>query len=170
MSDKDQSEVARRGLTNGNFAKGDLAIALGVVFLGLIAGWQTTLIPESAYASVGPRAFAWATSAMLVGMGLLLVKDAVSGGWSHESDDFGEVDWRGGLWLIAGLIANVALIETLGFILTSTLLFICTAKAFGSSKLTRDALIGFALAFVAYVGFDRILGYKIGSGLIERLL
>jgi putative tricarboxylic transport membrane protein len=165
MSDIGSSEAKRGGL-----AKGDLAIAVGVVLLGLIAGWQTTLIPQSAYAAVGPRAFAWATAAMLVCMGLLLVKDAVTGGWSRESDDFGEVDWRGGLWLAAGLVANIALIETLGFILTSTLLFICTAKAFGSGKLTRDALIGFALAFVAYVGFDRILGYKIGSGLIERLL
>jgi putative tricarboxylic transport membrane protein len=165
MSDTDRSKA-----TKGGLAKGDLAIAVGVVLLGLIAGWQTILIPQSAYAAVGPRAFAWATAVMLVGMGLLLVKDAVTGGWSHESDEFGEVDWQGGLWLAAGLIANIALIETLGFILTSTLLFICTAKAFGSIKLTRDALIGFALAFVAYVGFDRILGYKIGSGLIERLL
>jgi putative tricarboxylic transport membrane protein len=165
MSENEQSKARQIGL-----AKGDLGIAIGVIFLGLISGWQTTLIPQSAYASVGPRAFAWATSVMLVGMGLLLIKDALMGGWSRETDDFGEVDWQGGGWLVAGLIANVALIETLGFILTSTLLFICTAKAFGSRKLTRDALIGFALAFVAYVGFDRVLGYKIGSGLIERLL
>ena len=34
----------------------------------------------------------------------------------------------------------------------------------------RDAAIGFALALVSYVGFDRVLGYKIGSGLIEGLL
>jgi putative tricarboxylic transport membrane protein len=165
MSDHDRGKTAHNGL-----AKGDFAIALGIVVLGLIAGWQTTLIPQSAYAAIGPRAFAWATAAMLVGMGLLLVKDAVTGGWSHESDDFGEVDWQGGLWLAAGLVINVALIEMLGFILASTLLFICTAKAFSSTKLTRDALIGFTLALIAYVGFDRVLGYKIGSGLIERLL
>jgi putative tricarboxylic transport membrane protein len=165
MSEKTNSEVSRVDL-----AKGDLAIAVGVVVLGLVTAWQTTLIPESLYAAVGPRAFAWAAAFMLIGMGLLLVKDALSGGWSHESDEFGDVDWRGGLWLVAGLIINVALIEALGFILTSTILFICTAKAFGSERLTRDAMIGFSLALVAYVGFDRVLGYKIGSGLIERLL
>jgi putative tricarboxylic transport membrane protein len=153
-----------------HLAKGDLAIALGIVGLGLIAAWQTTEIPQSAYAAVGPRAFAWATSAMLVVMGLFLVKDAVSGGWSHESDDFGEIDWRGGLWMIGGLAANLALIDIIGFILASTVLFVFTARAFGSGKLLRDAAIGFALAFVSYVGFDRVLGYKIGSGLIERLI
>jgi putative tricarboxylic transport membrane protein len=151
-------------------ARGDLGIAIGVVVLGLVAAWQTTEIPQSAYAAVGPRAFAWATSAMLVVMGLFLVKDAVTGGWSHETDDFGEVDWPGGLWMIAGLAVNAALIDVIGFILSSTLLFIFTARAFGSGKLVRDAIIGFLLAFVSYVGFDRVLGYKIGSGLIEGLI
>ncbi|MGL4240543.1 MAG: tripartite tricarboxylate transporter TctB family protein [Beijerinckiaceae bacterium] len=150
-------------------ARGDLAIGLAVIALGLVAGWQTTEIPQSAYAAVGPRAFAWATSAMLVVMGLFLVKDAATGGWSHEGEDFGEVDWTGGLWMIGGLAANVALIDVIGFILSSTVLFAFTARAFGSRSIARDAIIGFLLAFVAYVGFDRVLGYKIGTGLIERL-
>jgi putative tricarboxylic transport membrane protein len=165
MTGQNTSAAAPRGL-----AKGDLGIAIGVVVLGLIAAWQTTEIPQSAYAAVGPRAFAWATSAMLVVMGLFLVKDALNGGWSHETDDFGEVDWPGGLWLIGGLAVNAALIDVIGFILSSTLLFLFTARAFGSQQLVRDAIIGFLLAFVAYVGFDRVLGYKIGSGLIEKLI
>jgi putative tricarboxylic transport membrane protein len=164
MSDANAAS-ASRGLP-----KGDLGIALGVVILGLIAAWQTTLIQTSAYAQVGPRAFAWATSAMLVFMGLLLVKDAVTGGWSHETDEFGEVDWQGGLWMVGGLVINVALIETIGFILASSLLFIFTARAFGSRSLVRDTLIGLALTVVAYVGFDRVLGYKIGTGWIESLI
>jgi putative tricarboxylic transport membrane protein len=165
MSGEQGSAAAPRGL-----AKGDLGIALGVVLLGLIAGWQTTEIPQSAYAAVGPRAFAWATSAMLVVMGLFLVKDALTGGWSHETDEFGDVDWPGGLWMLGGLAVNVALIDVIGFILSSTLLFLFTARAFGSRQIVRDAIIGFLLAFIAYVGFDRVLGYKIGSGLIEALI
>lgn len=165
MTGENTSATAPRGL-----AKGDLGIAIGIAVLGIIAAWQTTEIPQSAYAAVGPRAFAWATSAMLVVMGLFLVKDALSGGWSHETDDFGEVDWPGGLWLVGGLAINAALIDVIGFILSSTLLFLFTARAFGSQQLVRDAIIGFLLAFVAYVGFDRVLGYKIGSGLIEALI
>ncbi len=151
-------------------AKGDLGIALGVILLGLIAAWQTTEIPQSAYAAVGPRVFAWGAAGMLVVMGILLVKDAISGGWSHETDEFGEVDWPGGLWLVGGLAANIILIDVIGFILASTVLFLFTARAFGSRQLVRDAVIGFLMAFVSYVGFDRVLGYKIGSGLIEGLI
>lgn len=150
-------------------ARGDLGIAIGVILLGLIAAWQTTEIPQSAYAAVGPRAFAWAASIMLIVMGGFLVKDALRGGWSHETDEFGEVDWPGGLWMLGGLVANVALIDVIGFILASTVLFVFTAKAFGSGRIVRDAVTGFSLAFVSYIGFDRVLGYKIGSGLIEGL-
>jgi putative tricarboxylic transport membrane protein len=102
-------------------------------------------------------------------MGGFLAVDAFRGGWSHETDDFGEVDWPGGLWMLGGLAANVALIDIVGFILSSTVLFVFTARAFGSGQIVRDAGIGFTLAFVAYIGFDRVLGYKIGTGLIERL-
>ncbi len=55
-------------------------------------------------------------------------------------------------WLLAGLALNVALIGTAGFIIASTALFACTARAFGSRKSLRDAAIGFALAFAAYAG------------------
>ncbi len=72
--------------------------------------------------------------------------------------------------MLAGLVLNVALIGVAGFIIASTLLFVCTARAFGSRNVLRDGAIGFALALVSYVGFDRVLGYKIGSGLIEGLL
>jgi putative tricarboxylic transport membrane protein len=150
-------------------ARGELGVAIGIVILGLVAAWQTTEIPQSTYAAVGPRFFAWVASGMLVLMGIILAKDAFAGGWAHEVDEFGEVDWPGGLWMLGGLAANVALIDVIGFILSSTLLFLLTARAFGSRLPLRDAGIGFALAFAAYVGFDRVLGYKIGTGLIERL-
>ena len=165
-----------RGSARGP-AWADLGVALGVVALGAIAAWQTTEIPSSAYAAVGPRAFAWVASAMMLMMGGFLVLDALRGGWSHETDDFGEVDWRGGLWMIGALAANAALIDldipgvgTVGFIIASTVLFTLTARAFNSTRLARDAAIGFALTVVAYVGFDRVLGYKIGTGIIERLI
>lgn len=149
---------------------GELFVAIGMIVLGLVAAWQTTQIPQSAYAAVGPRVFPWVAATMLIVMGVALAIAAFRGGWKDEAPEFGEVDWTGGLWLIGGLVANVALIDHLGFILASTVLFACTARGFGSTRIARDVAIGFALAFVAYVGFDRVLGYKIGIGLIERLI
>ena len=155
-------------MTSGS-AWQETAIGLGVFALAAVVSWQTTLIPENAiYAKVGPKVVPWMTTGLLAVMGLLLTVQGLRGGWEH--DEVGETDWRSLGWLLGGLLVNVLLIDTAGFIIAGTLLFICTARAFLSQQPVRDGLIGFALAVAAYVGFDRVLGYKIGTGLIESLL
>jgi putative tricarboxylic transport membrane protein len=146
----------------------DTAVGIAVLALAGVVGWQTTLVPHNAlYAKVGPTVIPWLATAMLALLGVLLTWRGLRGGWEHE--ERGEVDAWGLGWMLAGLVLNVALIGTAGFIIASTVLFVCTALAFGSRSLLRDAGIGFALALAAYAGFNRLLGYKIGSGLIEGL-
>jgi putative tricarboxylic transport membrane protein len=148
---------------------GDVLLGLGVVILAAVVGWQTTLIPLNAvYAKVGPNVIPWIVTAMLGGLGLFLTIQGVMGGWPHEQE--GELEWASLGWLLAALLANVALIDFVGFIIASTLMFTLTARAFKSTQPLRDAAIGFTLAVIAYVGFDRVLGYKIGEGLIERFI
>ena len=144
-----------------------------------VVGFATAAIPQSAYAKIGPAVVPWAVTAGLVFFGLLLILEAFRGGWEHESGT--ALDLRSLAWLAAGLTLNLVLIDGLsfgdtvivprvGFILSSTLMFVCTARAFGSDRPVRDGAIGLAVAVLAYVGFDRVLGYQIGSGLIERFL
>ena len=158
----------------------DTGLGLGVLLLAVIVGWQTYIIPENAiYAKVGPRLFPWITTALLGLMGVLLTIQGLCGGWEH--DEGSEVDWHSLGWLGAGLLFNVlfiggvqigdaSVVPKLGFIVSSTVLFVCTARAFTSTQPVRDGAIGFTMALLAYVGFDRVLGYKIGSGLVERLI
>ncbi len=144
--------------------------ASAVLTLAAVVGWQATVIPTHAvYAQVGPRAIPWIATAMLAVLGALLTLWGVRGGWAHEEHGPPHL-WGAFPWLLLGLALNVTLIGVAGFIIASTVLFVCTALAFGSLSVLRDAAIGFALALIAYVGFDRVLGYKIGSGLIEGLL
>lgn len=158
----------------------DTCVGLAVLALAAVVAWQTTLIPENAiYARVGPKVFPWISTALLAVMGAILTLQGLRGGWDHE--EAGEIDTVSLGWLLLGLLLNLVLIDGMsyrgmsiapkaGFIVAGTLLFICTARAFGSGQPLRDAAIGFTLALVAYVGFDRVLGYKIGSGWIEALL
>jgi putative tricarboxylic transport membrane protein len=146
----------------------DVAVGVGVLLLAAIVGWQTTVIPDNAiYAKVGPKVIPWLSTALLAAMGIALTVMGLRGGWEHE--DAGETDYRSLGLLVLGLILNIVLIDRAGFIIASTVLFTLTARAFGSRQILRDASIGFVLAVVAYLGFDRGLGYKIGSGLIEGL-
>ena len=151
-------------------ATGQIILSIGVLALAGIIAQQTTVIPVSPlYAKVGPTIFPWIVSAGLGLLGLLLLVAALAGGWPVEDDET-RVDWRALGWLLAGLIANVVLIGPLGFILASTLLFCCVARAFSSTQLVRDAAIAFVFSALTYVGFARILGINIGAGLIERFL
>ena len=158
------ADDARRGIVWQ-----DTAVGIGVLALAAIVAWQTSIIPENAiYAKVGPKLFPWISTLLLALTGAALTYEGLTGGWEHEEGT--DVDWPSLGWLLAGLAANVALISTLGFIIAGTILFVLTARAFGSRQPVRDAAIAFALAVVSYVGFDRVLGYKIGSGLVETLL
>ncbi|HRK17864.1 MAG TPA: tripartite tricarboxylate transporter TctB family protein [Hyphomicrobiaceae bacterium] len=147
----------------------DTLFGLAVLALAGVVAWQTTVIPENAiYARVGPKAFPWLAATLLAVMGSILTIEGLRGGWEH--DRTADIDWRSLGWLGLGLALNVLLIARVGFILSSILLFVCTARAFGSTRILRDAVIAAVLAVAAYIGFDRVLGYKIGSGLIEGLL
>jgi putative tricarboxylic transport membrane protein len=148
---------------------GCTAIGLAVLGLAAILAWQIAAIPANAvYAQVGPAVIPWIATGMLGVLGTLLTVQGLLGGWEHELPEGFQA--RGLGWMLLGLALNVTLIGVVGFIIASTLLFVCTARAFRSRNMLRDALIGFAMALISYVGFDRVLGYKIGSGLIEGLL
>ncbi len=148
--------------------KPETLLALGVIALGLLALYETTQIPVSPmYAQVGPTAVAYLASALLIGLGGLLMVQSVSGRWISDPEESEAVlDLRGLGWLLLGLVLNVGLIDPLGFIPASVLLFACTARAFGSRRPARDALIGLVLSSVAYFGFAELLGINIGAGLL----
>lgn len=148
---------------------GQVLLAIGVLVLAAIVGYQTMAIPVSPiYAKVGPTVFPWMVTAGLVLLGITLLVQALRGEWKIEEDQT-PVDWHALGWVLLGLVLNVVLIQPLGFIVASTLLFCCIARAFGSTVLLRDGLIAIVFAAVTYIGFDRILGVNIGAGLLEQL-
>jgi putative tricarboxylic transport membrane protein len=151
-------------------ARAGILIGLAVFLFGIVVAWQVTRIPlQPAYARVGPTLFPWLLAAMFLSVGAAIMLQSRLGAWEGAPAP-GSLHRRSLAWVAAGLLINLFAIEHVGFILASTALFLCTARAFGSTHPWRDGAIGFALAFIAYVGFDRVLDYQIGAGLIEDLL
>jgi putative tricarboxylic transport membrane protein len=146
-----------------------LLVAAGFILLTGAAVWQTSLIPQVVYATVGPSVFPTIITVFMAGVGVVLVVEALRGGWAHDQEGT-LTEWGSFALVLGGLVLNAALIDRIGFILASTIMFTLIARGFGSVKSVRDAVIGFLLATIAYIGFDRVLGYKIGTGLIENLI
>jgi putative tricarboxylic transport membrane protein len=63
-----------------------------------------------------------------------------------------------------GLFSFVALLNLAGFVAAGTVLFVCTASAFGSRRWLRDALIGITLCATVYVTFTYGLGVSLPPG------
>nr|WP_280517806.1 tripartite tricarboxylate transporter TctB family protein [Falsirhodobacter halotolerans] len=144
-----------------------------VLVTGIGVVWATTLINVSpAYARIGPNVFPRIVGGALAVFGLLLLITAINGRWQCEATDPDEPrpDLGPLLWVGGGLVLNLLLIKAIGFILSSTLMYVCIAKGFGARRWWLAALIGFALALLAYYGFARLLGLRMGGGLIEDLI
>ncbi len=152
----------------------DLAAALFVLLLGLLTLWQTTVIPTSPlYAQVGPKAVPFVVAAALALLGLLLAVQAARGGWSGDIEELQgapPMNLRALGLLLAGLLANVALIVPFGFTVAATVQFTLTAAAFGSRRYLSNLLIAFVVALGAYALFVKLLGVNIGAGVVEGLV
>lgn len=149
-----------------------IAVAAGFLAFGAVVLVFTFRIPTTPlYAQVGPKAVPFGIAAGSLLLGAALLWQALSGRWGGADPDHGDPDWPATAWLALGLGLNLFLIKPLGFVVASTLMFVCVARAFGSRRPARDLVVAVLVAGAAYYGFDRVLGINIGTGdLLEGLL
>jgi putative tricarboxylic transport membrane protein len=146
-----------------------LALALSICALAAATFYGVQQIPTPRFGTaVGPRTFPLivAVGLAVCGGGLLLqalrrqlIADEVE--WGSRRQNI--------LWFVAGLVANLVLIELVGFTLASAAMFTCIARAFGSTRPVRDAMIGTAFALVVYLAFRFLLGVNIGNSPLGEL-
>ena len=74
------------------------------------------------------------------------------------------------LWIMGGLVGQLALLHVAGFVISGAILFGMTARGFGQKPLWRNLLVGFVLAFVIYGVFDRLLKLNLPGGPLEMLI
>jgi putative tricarboxylic transport membrane protein len=116
-------------------------VALGagvvVVALGLAYG-AAQIRSEAGYAGVGPNFVPWVVAVALGLCGVLLLREALTGGFRQMDDEApagdGQGDWTSFAWVSAGILANAALITTIGFILSCTLCFVLAVRGFKRSE------------------------------------
>jgi len=149
------------------------AVGAGVLVAGLGLGVGALSIPgEAGYGGVGPNFLPWLVAACLTLCGAWLLREAWSGGFRQaeapEGDEQGY--WSGFAWVSAGLLANAALITTIGFILSCALCFVLAVQGLKSAEghaLTSlrawlvSAAIGIAIAAPVYWMFTQLLAINL---------
>jgi putative tricarboxylic transport membrane protein len=138
--------------------------------LGLAVG--ALKIPgEAGYGGVGPNFLPWVVSVVLLLCGILIVREALSGGFRDmEPPSGGDRAWWPGLvWVSAGLLANAALITTIGFILSCTLCYLLAVQglrraqgqAAGARTIAVDAVSGAAISAPVFWAFTQFLAINL---------
>ena len=150
-------------------------VAAGVMLIGVGLGAGAVTIPSAAgYGGVGPNFLPWVVSIALVACGAVMVWEARHGGFrALDEPDGVRPYWPGFAWVSAGLLANAALITTIGFILGCALCFVLSvqglrgaAQAGGMAHLNlarffKDGLIGLAIAAPVYWVFTKFLAINL---------
>lgn len=149
---------------------GEAVLSAGVLVVGLFVAVETALIKVApSNAAVGPRLFPFLIATGLIVVGLALLREAFFGHIAHERG--WELDGRAVGLVSAGLIVQMLLLESLGWIIATTLLFLAATLAFGSRRLVLDVAIGVVLTGFAFVLFNYGLGLTLPTGtVIEQLL
>jgi putative tricarboxylic transport membrane protein len=153
----------------------ELFIGLGVAALGVFVAVETSQIAVAPlYAKIGPGVIPYLVAGGLVLLGLLFAVSAARGSapaaQPRELPPAGAGDWRSLVVVGAGLIVQMLLIERAGFIIASSVLFVCVAFGFGSRRYLRDSVVAILLATAVYIGFTRGLNLSLPAGLLKGML
>ncbi|WP_342128378.1 tripartite tricarboxylate transporter TctB family protein [Hydrogenophaga sp. OTU3427] len=151
----------------------EVLIGVGVLALAAFLAWGATGISsEAGYAGVGPNFLPWMVSAALAICGVWLLWEARSGGYrSREAPSGAERgDWPAFAWVSVGVLANAALITTLGFVVSCALCFVLAVRGLriaegkpggGLHQTLKDAAVGLLISAPVYWLFTKILAVNL---------
>jgi putative tricarboxylic transport membrane protein len=148
-------------------------VGAGALLVGAVMAFGASQIPAQAgYAGVGPNFLPWVAAVVLLLCGGLLVWEARSGGFREMEEPSGAAtaDWHAMAWVATGVLANAALLTTLGFILSNTLCFMLAVRGLrqsegkGAGNLRQTAIdfvTGFLIAAPAFWLFTKALAINL---------
>ena len=154
--------------------KGQIAVSVGVLALGalvLAGAWE--LPAGGGYAQVGPGVVPRIVGGVLLLLGAMLLREALTGGYrgvDEEAEVHLPMDWKSFGWVSAGIIVYGLLVERAGFLIASTLLFIAVARGFASRRWLLNAAVGLAIASFIFAVFNYGLGLQLPAGVLRAIL
>ena len=153
-------------------AKLDLCIGLTIIALGGVLALGLQGIEFGAgYDRIGPRFFPY-----VVAFGLIVL-----GGWfiaaaffrhapAEQPPASAPVNWVPVGYLAISLVLTLLLMDRAGFVIACAIQFWLVARAFGSRRPVRDAIVACGLSVVCFVAFSNGLGLTLPSGILTGIL
>jgi putative tricarboxylic transport membrane protein len=149
------------------------AIGVGALLIGGLWIYGAAQIPSQAgYAGVGPNFLPWVVGLAVIACGVWLIWEARTGGFRDLEPPSGAArgDWRALAWVSAGVLANAALITTIGFVLSCALCFVLAVRGLRTSEgrgagtfgqTVVDAVTGLLIAAPVFWLFTKVLAINL---------
>ena len=93
-----------------------------------------------------------------------------AGAFRRAADPTPISHWRPVALIAAGIVLNLLLAETGGFIVASAALFWFVARAFDAGHPLRDALFAVGVSVAAFLLFGRVLDLQLPAGVLAGVL
>lgn len=124
---------------------------------------------------LGPRAVPLVVGGALILLSVWLTVAVLRGsrGEAEGGEDVDlhqRVDFKTVGFLIGVFVANIVLIDLLGWVISGALLFYGSAIALGSRHFIRDLVIAVALSLITFYGFAIGLGVNLPAGILNGIL
>lgn len=139
--------------------------------VALLIAWSTSQmrVPPM-HAKVGPQVFPYFAAVALLIVGACFIVQAMRGSSEKLVADTEETEWASLGFIVAGFLFQIIFITTLGFILSSTVLFVAVAMGFGSRRYARDVLVALILSAAVYFAFTKLLNLQLPAGVFGGLI
>ncbi len=157
--------------SSGAGSKAGYFVGLGLIALAAVIGFDAARmqVPPH-YAAFGPQIFPYIGMAALAACGVFFLWRTAAGRPDAVREDTDSAEWSGVIGISAGLLAQVFLIETLGFVISAALLFFCVAWGFRSRRPLRDAVVAILLSLSTYLVFTHLLNLQLPPGILKAVL
>lgn len=144
-----------------------LVIAAALVGLGGIVWWDATRLGGVVtYARIGPQTAPFAIALCLAALGLWTAIEA----WRGDFPARERQETRPVLWVVAGLLAQLLLLRTVGFSIATGVMFGLVATGLGRRPLWLTVPIGIVLSLVVWLIFSRGLQLTLPAGPVESAI
>jgi len=138
-----------------------LIIMAGVIFFDV-----SRLREMGGYSQVGPATVPDWIAFALIGLAIWTVFAA----FRHDFPGREKQEIKPVVWVVAGLVAQMALIRIAGFSIATGCLFGLAAAGFGARKIWISIPVGIVICFAIYWLFAVMLQLSLPAGPLERLI
>lgn len=148
-----------------------VAAGLLLAIVGVLIAWSTSQMRIlQVHSKVGPQVFPYVAAAALVIVGACFIVQALRDSPHKLVADTDSTEWISLGCIVLGFLFQILFITTLGFILSSTVLFVAVALGFGSRHYVRDVVIALLLTSAAYFTFTKLLNLQLPAGIFKGLI